>query len=130
MSRRDRERANAILAALRVLHAAEPDEPGWKTEQICSLADVTFGMHHPPLARLERTGVVESFWADAVDDVRALRAAPPRRRLYRLTDPDANGLQRARPEPVPTWVLIAIAAAWLAFIVLLVATTMPPGGAS
>lgn len=49
--------------------------------QLCDLANLSVAKLYPALMRLERDGLIQSEWEDA---------PPPRRRRYRLTEPDAQ----------------------------------------
>lgn len=55
-------------------------------------ANLQSGTIHPILARLERAGIVESFWEDP-DEHAAAQPSRPRRRYYRFT---TNGAEQAR----------------------------------
>src|SRR3712207_1047772 len=57
--------------------------------ELCALAGLASGTIHPILARLERSGWLDSRW----EDIDPRRAGRPRRRYYRL-NPD--GAQQAR----------------------------------
>lgn len=66
------------LAVLGVLMSAGPDDRVWGF-RLCEEADLGSGTVYPLLERLERNGVVRSFWEDPPPSDR------PRRRFYELT---------------------------------------------
>ena len=66
------------LAVLAVLMAAGPDDRIWGF-RLCEEADLGSGTVYPLLERLERGGLVRSFWEDPPPTDR------PRRRYYELT---------------------------------------------
>ncbi|MBK3570704.1 helix-turn-helix transcriptional regulator [Streptomyces sp. MBT62] len=55
-------------------------------------AELPSGTIHPILARLERSGIVESFWEDPEEHA-AASPSRPRRRYYKFT---TNGAEQAR----------------------------------
>lgn len=69
----------ATLAVVAVLMAAGPDERIWGFK-LCQEADLGSGTVYPLLERLERDGLVSSFWEEP-----APRDRPPRR-FYELTN--------------------------------------------
>jgi PadR family transcriptional regulator PadR len=66
------------LAVLGVLMAAAPDEHVWGF-RLCEEADLGSGTVYPLLERLERGGIVRSFWEDPAPPDR------PKRRFYEMT---------------------------------------------
>lgn len=66
------------LAVLGVLMSAGPDDRVWGF-RLCEEADLGSGTVYPLLERLERNGVVRSFWEDPAPPNR------PPRRFYELT---------------------------------------------
>jgi PadR family transcriptional regulator, regulatory protein PadR len=68
----------ATLAVVSVLMAAGPDERVWGL-RLCEEADLGSGTVYPLLERLEKAGIVTSFWEDPPPTDR------PRRRFYELT---------------------------------------------
>jgi len=66
------------LAVLMVLMNAEPNDRIWGFH-LCEEADLGSGTVYPLLERLERRGLVRSFWEDPPPVDR------PRRRYYELT---------------------------------------------
>jgi PadR family transcriptional regulator, regulatory protein PadR len=53
------------VAVLAVLMDAEPDDNIWGF-RLCEKADLGSGTMYPLLERLERAGVVRSFWEDPI----------------------------------------------------------------
>jgi PadR family transcriptional regulator, regulatory protein PadR len=68
----------ATLAVVGVLMAAGPDDQVWGL-RLCEEANLGSGTVYPLLERLERAGIVTSFWEDPQP------ANRPRRRFYELT---------------------------------------------
>jgi PadR family transcriptional regulator PadR len=66
------------LAVLSVLMEADPDDYVWGF-RLCEEADLGSGTVYPLLERLERTGLVRSFWEDPPPVGR------PPRRFYEMT---------------------------------------------
>ena len=68
----------ATLAVVGVLMAAGPDERVWGL-RLCEEANLGSGTVYPLLERLEKAGIVTSYWEDPPP------ADRPRRRFYELT---------------------------------------------
>lgn len=89
------------IAVLRTLLQA-PTEPRYGLD-IARQVGLKTGTLHPILARLQRAGLLESFWEDAADHEDAGR---PRRRYYRFAGHGAiaiarQAVDRAGPAPAP-----------------------------
>lgn len=69
----------ATLAVVGVLMAARQDDRVWGL-RLCEEANLGSGTVYPLLERLEKAGIVTSFWEDPPP------ANRPRRRFYELTD--------------------------------------------
>jgi PadR family transcriptional regulator PadR len=68
----------ATLAVVGVLMTAGPDDRVWGL-RLCEEANLGSGTVYPLLERLEKAGIVTSFWEDPPP------ANRPRRRFYELT---------------------------------------------